>query len=91
MSANKDTMHQKALSRESSKIRILAIERMITSGRRIMASEIQRRLEARYNIVVDRKTIYSDIYAIDRFIPIDARGGRNGGYMKYDFLGEEDG
>ncbi len=71
---------QKALSKEQSKIRVLAIERMLMEGKRVTASEIQRRLDLLYDIQVDRKTIYTDIYAIDRFIPIEVSTGSNGGY-----------
>lgn len=83
---------KKALSKEQCKIRVLAIERMLSEGRKITATEIQRRLDLQYDIQVNRRTIYSDIYAIDRFMPIEVVTGRNGGYKKCNLLEEmEDG
>ena len=75
----------KGFSKEQSKIRVLAIAKMINEGRRLKSSEILRRLELQYDIKVDRRTIYSDMYAIDRIMPIDVMPGRNGGYKKCDF------
>jgi predicted DNA-binding transcriptional regulator YafY len=60
---------------------------MLAEGRKITSAEIQRRLDLQYDIQVNRKTIYSDIYAIDRFMPIEVFAGKNGGYRKYDVLG----
>ena len=82
----RQNQHQKALSKEQTKIRVLAIAKMLNEGRRISASEIMRRLDLQYDIQVNRKTIYNDIYAIDRVMPIDVMPGRKGGYMKYDFF-----
>jgi HD superfamily phosphohydrolase YqeK len=39
-----------------------------------------------YGIEVDRKTIYSDVAAINRFIPIEVTYGPNGGYQWVDVL-----
>ena len=72
----------KGASKENSKIRVLAIERMLEEGRRITAQEIQRRLELQYDMQVSRKTIYDDIYAIDRFLPLDVHNGYGGGFKK---------
>ena len=83
MTSNKQ--RQRSASKEQSKIHVLAIERMLTEGRRITAGEIQRRLDLHYDIQVDRKTIYADIYAIDRFIPIEITSGRYGGFQKCNF------
>lgn len=77
--------HKKALSKENSKVRVLAIYKMLLEGRRITSSEIMRRLDAQYDIQSDRKTIFNDIYAIDRIMPIDVACGRYGGYKKFDF------
>lgn len=79
--------NQRALSKEQSKIRVLAVAKMLNEGRLLSASEIQRRLDLQYGIQVDRKTIYTDIYAINRFIPIAVMAGRNGGYCRCDVLG----
>ena len=83
----KPDQRQRALSHEQSKFRVLAIAKMLSEGRRLTSSEILRRLEAQYDIVADRKTIYSDVYAIDRIMPIDVLPGKNGGYMKWNFAG----
>lgn len=70
------------------KIRLLAVAKILNEGRRVKVGDILRRLELQYDIQADRKTIYSDVYAINRFIPIDAIPGKNGGYQKCDFLRE---
>lgn len=77
---------------EGGKIRVLAIYNMLQRGHRITARQIQRELDLHYGIVADRKTIYSDICAVDRFIPIEILPGRYGGFQKVDVLGRcEDG
>lgn len=77
---------------DSIKIRLLAVERMILRGERITTNQILRELDLKYDIQVDRKTIYSDMCAIDRFVPIESMGGQNGGYKMVDVLGRcEDG
>lgn len=78
----KPNQRQRAASKEQSKIRVLAVYRMLAEGRKITASEIQRRLDLQHDIQVDRKTVYSDIYAIDRFMPIEVTSGRHGGFIK---------
>lgn len=77
---------QKGFSKEQSKIRVLAIERMIAEGRKITADEIQSRLLLKYDMRVSMATIYSDLRAIDRFIPLKGKKGKNGGYRKFDYL-----
>lgn len=76
---------KKGYSKELAKIRVLAIERMLDEGRRITAKEIQQRLDLHYDIQTSLKTIYDDIFAIERFIPLDVKTGFGGGYMKCDF------
>ena len=78
---------QRALSKEQSKIRVLAIERMLGSQKPLSISAIQKRLDLQYDIHAERKTIMSDIYAIDRFCPIEITYGRYGGYRKANILG----
>lgn len=70
-------------SREESKIRVLAIAKMLEEGKIISASEIIRRLDLQYDIQVYRKTIYSDICSIDRVMPVETFIGRYGGYKKW--------
>lgn len=73
----------KGASREQSKIRVLAIERMLDEGKKITAKEIQQRLDLKYDIQVTPLTIYRDICAIDRFMPIEVTHGYGGGFKKY--------
>ena len=72
---------------DSTKIRLLAVERMILRGELITVNQIIRELDLKYDIQVGRKTIYSDIIAIDRFVPIECYYGKNGGYKMVDVLG----
>ena len=74
-------------SKENTKTRVLAIERMLREGRRLTYTEILRRLDLQYDIQADRKTIYADMHAIDRFMPLDVTTGPYGGYKKYDVIG----
>lgn len=77
---------------ENTKIRLLAVERMILRGKRITCPQIIRELDLKYDIQADRKTIYSDISAINRFVPIESIGGKYGGFQMVDVLGRcEDG
>ena len=84
----KNNQRQKAASSEQSKIRVLAIERILNDGLLHTEKDIQRILNLRYGIQADRKTIYSDICAIDRFTPIRSKRGQGGGFIKHDVLGE---
>lgn len=72
------------MEKEDAKIRLLAVYRMIESGQNLTTGKILRRLDAQYGIAADRKTIYDDLRAIDRFIPLDIRRGAGGGVQKYD-------
>lgn len=61
-------------------MRILAIERMLSTEKYITAPEIVRRLNLKYDLQCDKKTVYNDLYAIDRFIPLEIKIGKNGGF-----------
>lgn len=61
-------------------MRVLAIERMLRTDRYIRAPEIIRRLDLYHDIQCDRKAVYNDLYAIDRFIPLEIKKGKNGGF-----------
>lgn len=74
--------------RDDSKIRLLLVERMLCKDKFITAPEISVRLEKRYGIRVDKKTIYSDLYSIDRVMPLEFKVGRNGGVRVMDFKWE---
>jgi predicted DNA-binding transcriptional regulator YafY len=71
--------------RETDKIRLLAVERIIARGERVSSSQILRELDLRYDIKADRKTIYADLQAIDRFMPMEATTGNGGGYKRIDW------
>lgn len=68
------------------KIRVLLIAKMLNEGRMLSVSYIASQLEDGYGIKADRKTIMSDICAIDRVLPLQSVGGRNGGYKKYNIF-----
>lgn len=72
--------------KDDMKIRLLAVENMIRRGNKITMKQILSELDSKYDIQADRKTIYTDIYAIDRFIPIESTCGRNGGYQMINVL-----
>lgn len=76
--------------RENEKVRVIAIYRMLLSGKQMSCAQILAELKAHYGITADRKTIYSDIAAIDRIIPIKVKMGKRGGYRLWDVLGESD-
>lgn len=72
--------------RDDAKIRLLAVERILQRGQKVSVSQIQNELERKYGITCDRKTIFNDIMAIDRFMPVEGITGQNGGYMIVDVL-----
>ena len=69
------------------KIRVLAIERMLATGQKMKCKEIQQELERKYEIYADRKTIYDDIIALNMFVPIESTPGQDGGFQRVDVLG----
>lgn len=73
---------------DTSKLRILAIERILKVGQFVKCSEIIDALECRYGISADRKTIYDDIAAISRIAPIESLSGKDGGYKLLNVLVE---
>lgn len=80
------THRQKIIqSREDAKIRVLAVYKMLDTGRKFTALEIKQYLKDRYDIDCAINTVYSDICAVDRFIPIESIKGSGGGFRKIDF------
>ena len=73
---------------DTSKIRILAIERILKVGQFVTCAEIIDALECRYGISADRKTIYDDITAISRIVPVERLSGKGGGYKLLNVLVE---
>ena len=74
--------------RDNEKVRVIAIYRMLLRGEKITTAQILAELKSRFGITADRKTIYSDVAAIDRIIPIKVKSGRRGGYCLHDVIGE---
>ena len=62
------------------RLRILAIERMLSEDRYITAPEIVKKLDLEYDIQCQRQVVYNDMYAIDRFVPLEMKAGKNGGF-----------
>lgn len=76
-----------ANSREMGKARIALFTILLETGRKFTANQLQEIAKNRIGNVVDRKTIYSDMAAISRVIPIQSTAGRYGGYQRLDVLG----
>lgn len=76
--------------KDDMKIRILAIERILKVGQVITSSEIIKELEGRFGITADRKTIYDDIRAISRIVPVECVSGKGGGYKLLNVLVESE-
>ena len=76
------------VKKDDMKIRLLAIERILKVGQFITCAEIIDALECRYGITADRKTIYKDIQAISRIVPVERLSGKNGGYKLLNVLVE---
>ena len=70
------------------KLRVLAVYMIIMRNQKVTTRRILAELERKYGITVDRKTIYTDISALDRLVPIKIEAGRNGGYSIHDVYGE---
>jgi hypothetical protein len=71
------------------KVRLLVVYRMVLENDYVTVAKIQERLEKRYDIHADRKTIMDDLHAIDKILPLESRAVRNGGYRKYTSFEEE--
>ena len=68
---------------ETSRIRLLAIERMFASKIPLNSEKILRKLDLEYDIQANRKTIYADIAALNRFMNIVSVGEGRGHYWQY--------
>lgn len=69
----------KPTGKSDTKIRLLAVYHILTKRGRATMQQIMDDLDLIYDIQCDRKAVYSDIRAIDRFRPI-AFEGQEGGY-----------
>lgn len=72
-------------SREQTKIRVLLVAKFLNEGRKLSANDICRRLDIQYGIIADRKTIMSDVQAVDKIMPIEVITGSRVGYQKMKF------
>ena len=75
---------------DCAKIRLLAVENILRRKKLVSCAQIMRELDLRFGITCDRKTIYDDICAINRFYPVDVIYGKRGGYQVVDVLGRCD-
>jgi predicted DNA-binding transcriptional regulator YafY len=81
----------KQTNKENTKVRVLAVYRILSSSKVLVKSDdILRELKSHYGITADKKTIYSDVAAINRIMPVRSIAGKNGGYALWDVLGECD-
>lgn len=71
---------------DDAKIRLLAVERILQRGQKVTSTQILDELERKYGITCDRKSVFNDIMAINRFIPVERIVGVNGGYRIVDVL-----
>ena len=77
---------------ENSRVRVIAVYRILQRGRKVTTAQIMRELETRYGITCNRQTICDDVSAINLFIPIETTYGCYGGYQVVDVIGRcEDG
>ena len=72
---------------ENSRVRIIAVYRILERGEKVTTAQIIRELETRYGITCQRQTICEDILAINRFVPIETTYGCYGGYQLVDVVG----
>lgn len=81
-------MAHRQSQRENAKTRVISVMWMLSKDRYIKAPEIIRRLELKFGYRVNRKTIYDDIRAISRIVPIEIKPGKNGGFRLMEFAWE---
>lgn len=53
----------------------------------ITARQIIEKLDLRYDLHPDRKTVYATLLALDSFVPIEQIRGPRGGYRRMDVKG----
>ena len=76
-------------NKENTKVRVLAVYRILSNSRAVITcGEIIQELNLHYGITADKKTIYSDVAAINRITPVRSVYGKFGGYALCDVLGE---
>lgn len=63
-------------TRDNTKRRLLAVERMFQSGRPLTVQQILSKLDVEYDIKAKRQTIASDIQELTMFMPISVCRGK---------------
>ena len=76
-----------AKSREMGKARIALFTILLGTGRKFTSKQLQEIARNRLGVYVDRKTIFGDMAAISRIVPIESMAGRYGGYQRLDVRG----
>ena len=76
-----------AKSREMGKARIALFTILLGTGRKFTSKQLQEIARNRLGVYVDRKTIFGDMAAISRIVPIESMAGRHGGYQMVDVKG----
>ena len=71
-----------------SKMRVLIVARILERGEPVTSRQILDELSAKWDITADRKTICSDIAAINRIMPVLSTTGYGGGYRLWDVFAE---
>lgn len=65
-------------NKDTNKVRLIVEFLMLQNNDMVATREMVDRLNRRWDIDVDRKTIYADIAAIDRVVPVyQVRDGRS--------------
>lgn len=72
------------MKKDDSKRRILALERIMLSGKPISLRGIISRLDSEYDIQVERKTVYADLADLTRYENIQVVGA--GRYTCYQLI-----
>ena len=83
----RDRYKQMAETRAMYKPRLVLFTLLMTTGRKYTAKQLQEIAQNRLGVYVDRKTIFGDMEAISRIIPIESMTGRYGGYQMVDVKG----
>ena len=58
-----------------------AIAKILLEKGKASTSQIMDELSLRYDLECDKKTVYSTVYALNRFVPIEVITGKNGGFI----------
>lgn len=82
-----DRYKQMAETRAMYKARLVLFTILMTTGRKYTAKQLQEIAQNRLGVCVERKTIFGDMAAIGRIIPIESTTGRYGGYQVVDVIG----